>query len=89
MDFFQILEWFTYENLMELIQNYRSFGPIPGIILPIVEAFLPFAFSCYYCCQCQCVRSWIRVFIFLGWCMYRGAACILHCKKIRASGFPF
>jgi len=27
---------------MELIQDYRSFGPIPGLILPIIEAFLPF-----------------------------------------------
>jgi len=30
------------ENLMELIQDYRSFGPIPGLVLPIIEAFLPF-----------------------------------------------
>lgn len=27
---------------MELIQDYRSFGPIPGLVLPIIEAFLPF-----------------------------------------------
>ncbi|KIO66451.1 MULTISPECIES: TVP38/TMEM64 family protein [Bacillaceae] len=30
------------ENLMELIQDYRSFGPIPGLVLPLIEAFLPF-----------------------------------------------
>lgn len=27
---------------MELIQDYRSFGPIPGLVLTIIEAFLPF-----------------------------------------------
>ncbi|PFA66463.1 hypothetical protein CN378_14315 [Bacillus sp. AFS015802] len=37
-----IKEWFTLENMMDLIQQYRSFGPIPGILLPLLEAFLPF-----------------------------------------------
>ena len=37
-----IKDWFTLENMMELIQQYRSFGPIPGILLPLLEAFLPF-----------------------------------------------
>lgn len=42
MDFEAIKVWFTLENIMELIQRYRSFGPIPGILLPMLEAFLPF-----------------------------------------------
>ncbi|MCU9612482.1 TVP38/TMEM64 family protein [Caldibacillus lycopersici] len=42
MDATLIKEWFTLENLMELVQNYRSFGPIPGILLPLLESFLPF-----------------------------------------------
>ncbi|WP_428911334.1 TVP38/TMEM64 family protein [Niallia sp. Krafla_26] len=42
MDFEMLKEWITLENLMKLIQEYRSFGPIPGIILPMLEAFLPF-----------------------------------------------
>lgn len=37
-----ILEWITLEHISELIQQYRSFGPIPGILLPMLEAFLPF-----------------------------------------------
>jgi uncharacterized membrane protein YdjX (TVP38/TMEM64 family) len=37
-----IKDWFTLENMMDLIQQYRSFGPIPGILLPLLEAFLPF-----------------------------------------------
>lgn len=42
MDFETLKEWITLENIMRLIQEYRSFGPIPGIILPMLEAFLPF-----------------------------------------------
>ncbi len=42
MDIKTIKEWFTLENMMDLIQQYRSFGPIPGILLPLLEAFLPF-----------------------------------------------
>ncbi|WP_066295034.1 TVP38/TMEM64 family protein [Bacillus sp. FJAT-29937] len=35
-------DWFTLEHIMELIDKYRSFGPLPGILLPLLEAFLPF-----------------------------------------------
>lgn len=42
MDFDVMREWFTMENISELIQLYRELGPIPGILLPLLEAFLPF-----------------------------------------------
>lgn len=42
MDVELLKEWFTLENIMNLIEQYRSFGPLPGIFLPMVEAFLPF-----------------------------------------------
>lgn len=42
MDFNAIKEWFTLENIMSLIQQYRALGPLPGIFLPMLEAFLPF-----------------------------------------------
>ncbi|WP_203364163.1 TVP38/TMEM64 family protein [Bacillus sp. REN10] len=42
MDVNNIREWFTLENIMDLIDRYQSFGPIPGFILPMLEAFLPF-----------------------------------------------
>lgn len=42
MDFELFKDWFTLENIMELIREYRSFGPLPGILLPMLEAFLPF-----------------------------------------------
>ena len=42
MDVELIKAWFTLENIMDLIEKYRSFGPLPGILLPLLEAFLPF-----------------------------------------------
>ncbi len=42
MDLEAIKAWFTLENIMDLIQEYRSFGPLPGVVLPMIEAFLPF-----------------------------------------------
>ncbi|OZI12506.1 hypothetical protein CEW92_06030 [Bacillaceae bacterium SAS-127] len=42
MDLNNIREWFTLEQIMDLIDRYQSFGPIPGFILPLLEAFLPF-----------------------------------------------
>ncbi|WP_053365516.1 TVP38/TMEM64 family protein [Bacillus sp. FJAT-27245] len=42
MDVELLKSWFTLENIMDLIGEYRSFGPIPGILLPMLEAFLPF-----------------------------------------------
>jgi len=42
MDMNLIKEWFTLENIMELIDSYRSFGPLPGVLLPMIEAFIPF-----------------------------------------------
>jgi len=42
MDIQAFKDWFTLENIMDLIQQYRSFGPVPGILLPLLEAFLPF-----------------------------------------------
>ncbi|AND38900.1 TVP38/TMEM64 family protein [Cytobacillus pseudoceanisediminis] len=42
MDFELFKDWFTLDNIMDLIREYRSFGPLPGILLPMLEAFLPF-----------------------------------------------
>jgi len=35
-------EWLSAENLLELTRDYRSLGPLIGIILPFLEAFFPF-----------------------------------------------
>ncbi|GIN84067.1 alkaline phosphatase [Heyndrickxia sporothermodurans] len=42
MDFHSLKEWFTIENMMNLIEQYRSLGPLPGIFLLLLEAFFPF-----------------------------------------------
>ncbi|WP_445486598.1 TVP38/TMEM64 family protein [Niallia sp. 03133] len=42
MDMETIKAWFTLDNIMDLIDSYRSFGPFPGILLPMLEAFIPF-----------------------------------------------
>ncbi|SFA79624.1 MULTISPECIES: TVP38/TMEM64 family protein [unclassified Bacillus (in: firmicutes)] len=42
MDLETLRAWFTMDNIMDLIREYRSFGPLPGILLPMLEAFLPF-----------------------------------------------
>ncbi|MEH7116404.1 TVP38/TMEM64 family protein [Neobacillus vireti] len=42
MDIESLKAWFTLQHIMSLIQEYRALGPIPGILLIIVEAFLPF-----------------------------------------------
>lgn len=35
-------DFFTMENIIELTQSYRAFGPLIGFLLPFFEAFLPF-----------------------------------------------
>lgn len=35
-------EWFTVENLETLSEQYRTLGPIIGILLPFIESLLPF-----------------------------------------------
>ena len=42
MDVTWLTDSLTMENLTELISDYRELGPIPGILLPFFEAFLPF-----------------------------------------------
>ncbi|MCU9594953.1 TVP38/TMEM64 family protein [Caldibacillus thermolactis] len=42
MELTEVQAFFTEENLMELLEGYRSFGILPGIFLPMIEAFLPF-----------------------------------------------
>jgi uncharacterized membrane protein YdjX (TVP38/TMEM64 family) len=47
MDTFQqfwsyIQDIFTLNNIQEVMEEYRDLGPIPGILLPMLEAILPF-----------------------------------------------
>ncbi|ART75720.1 TVP38/TMEM64 family protein [Sutcliffiella horikoshii] len=43
MEFIEyIKELLTMENLLEVLEEYQSFGPLPGFLLVVLEAFLPF-----------------------------------------------
>ncbi|RFB18340.1 TVP38/TMEM64 family protein [Bacillus sp. HNG] len=42
MDIETLKELITLKNIEDLLSEYRSFGPLPGIVLPMLEAFLPF-----------------------------------------------
>lgn len=35
-------EWFTIDNVEHLAEQYKALGPLIGILLPLIEAFLPF-----------------------------------------------
>ncbi|QGQ99601.1 TVP38/TMEM64 family protein [Paenibacillus psychroresistens] len=41
MDLSDIQSYFTEENLMNLLEQYRSYGPFPGIILTFMKSFIP------------------------------------------------
>ncbi|WP_223068516.1 TVP38/TMEM64 family protein [Paenibacillus caui] len=35
------MSYFTEENIRELMDRYRSFGPLPGILLTFMKSFVP------------------------------------------------
>lgn len=37
-----LMNWFSEENITELIETFRSFGIFIAFLLPFIEAFLPF-----------------------------------------------
>jgi len=41
MDLNTIKELVTLENILEILEDYRSIGPVPGMLLPMLEAFIP------------------------------------------------
>ncbi|TLS37887.1 TVP38/TMEM64 family protein [Pseudalkalibacillus caeni] len=41
MDLEIIKEILTKENILDLLEQYRALGPLPGIFLPMLEALLP------------------------------------------------
>lgn len=42
MDLELLRQTFTEENIKNFLEQYRALGPLPGIMLPFLEAFLPF-----------------------------------------------
>ncbi|WP_445667681.1 TVP38/TMEM64 family protein [Paenibacillus sp. FSL H7-0714] len=41
MYFLDIMSWLTEDNLRHLLEQYRSFGPFPGIALTFLKSFIP------------------------------------------------
>ncbi|MEK3900396.1 MULTISPECIES: TVP38/TMEM64 family protein [unclassified Paenibacillus] len=41
MFFLNIMSWLTEERLMQLLEQYRSFGPLPGVGLTFMKSFVP------------------------------------------------
>ncbi|WP_339279382.1 TVP38/TMEM64 family protein [Paenibacillus sp. FSL W8-1187] len=37
----QLMSYMTEERLLELLERYRSYGPLPGILLPFLKSFVP------------------------------------------------
>ena len=68
MDFQVIKEWMTIDNIMELIEKYRSFGPLPGIFLLTTGGLFSIFTTVFICYgQCQRIWTWLGIFTFLGW----------------------
>lgn len=42
MDIQAIKEFFSPENLYHWMEQYRTFGPLMGVLLPLIEAIFPF-----------------------------------------------
>ena len=71
MDFETLKEWATLEHIMELIKQYRSFGPLPGILLPMIEAFFPFLpLFLFVMANANAFGLWLWFYHFLDRCMY-------------------
>ncbi|MEK5257317.1 TVP38/TMEM64 family protein [Paenibacillus sp. FSL F4-0125] len=41
MYYLDIISWLTEDNLRHLLEQYRSFGPFPGIALTFMKSFIP------------------------------------------------
>jgi uncharacterized membrane protein YdjX (TVP38/TMEM64 family) len=41
MDLETLKEWLTLENVLKLLEHYRSFGILPGIMATLLESFFP------------------------------------------------
>lgn len=41
MDFESLKHFFTMENILMLLKEYAALGPLPGILLPMVESLIP------------------------------------------------
>ncbi|MBO0961257.1 TVP38/TMEM64 family protein [Neobacillus sp. MM2021_6] len=71
MDIESLKAWFTLEHIMTLIQEYRALGPLPGMLLIVLEAFLPFLpLFVFVMANASAFGLWLGfLFSWLGACM--------------------
>ena len=81
MDWDVIRAWFTLENISELTQQYRALGPIPGIVLPMLERFCHFYRCLFRYSKCPAFEFWWGFFFFFDGAD-RDLSCFFHCSKI-------
>ena len=61
-------EWFTVENIEALEAQYRTLGPLIGILFPFLESFLPFLpLVVFVVANASFSRALVWFFTFLGW----------------------
>ncbi|GGJ71973.1 putative membrane protein YdjX (TVP38/TMEM64 family) [Anoxybacillus voinovskiensis] len=41
MDVETLKHWFTLQHVLQLLEHYRSFGMLPGVIVTLLESFFP------------------------------------------------
>ncbi|MCZ0755392.1 TVP38/TMEM64 family protein [Anoxybacillus sp. J5B_2022] len=41
MDVETLKQWFTLQHVLQLLEHYRSFGMLPGVIVTLLESFFP------------------------------------------------
>lgn len=41
MYYLDIMSWLTEDRLRQMLEQYRSFGPLPGILLTFMKSFVP------------------------------------------------
>ncbi len=61
------------EYIIELLDQYQSLGPLPGIFLPFIESFFSvLTFICICFCKCCGIWSITRVYFFRGLDLFLG-----------------
>lgn len=76
------LSLFTHENITSFFESYKAFGPIVAILLPLIEAFLPFLPLVAFAVANAMHSTLGRLFINLDRCKCRVYSCFFTDQKI-------
>ncbi|AMA72285.1 MULTISPECIES: TVP38/TMEM64 family protein [Aneurinibacillus] len=83
MNWTEIKAYFSEENLLALLAKYESLGPLPGIVLPFLEAlFPPFPLFAIVAGNAAAYGLWLGfLYSWLGVCL--GAVFVFSiCRKL-------